>query len=122
VIRRAFLYSAVAASLFAGCHSARKSGSPASAGVTVYHVRGKVVSTDPSSGIVMLDGDAIPGFMDAMIMPYQLKNPGIIGTLHPGDVITADVLVSKGSAQTVLLDNIDVVAQPKPDLKPKASP
>lgn len=52
-------------------------------------------------------------------MPYQLKNPGIISELHPGDTITADVLVSKTSQRTVLLDNIDVIAQGKPDYKPK---
>ncbi|MGH7913380.1 MAG: SCO family protein, partial [Candidatus Binataceae bacterium] len=76
------------------------------------------VSTDPASGIVVLNHGVIPGFMGAMTMPYQLKNPSIIGELHPGDTITADVLVSKTSQQTVLLDDIDVVAQAKPDYKP----
>jgi len=106
--------------MLAGCHSNQNSQSQSSAdaGVTVYHLRGKVVSTDPASGIVVLDHDAIPGFMDAMTMPYQLKNPAQIGALHPGDTITADVLVSKGSANTVLLDDIDVIAQGKPDYKP----
>lgn len=66
----------------------------------------------------MLDHEAIPGFMEAMTMPYQLKDPSIISDLHPGDVITADVLVSKTGQQTVLLDHIVVVAQGKPDYKP----
>ncbi len=66
----------------------------------------------------MIDGEAIPGFMEAMTMPYQLKNPNIISELHPGDTITADVLVSKSAQQTVLLDHIVVVAQAKPDYKP----
>ncbi len=66
----------------------------------------------------MIDHEAIPGFMEAMTMPYQLKDPGIASELHPGDVITADVLVSKTSEQTVLLDHIVVVAQAKPDYKP----
>jgi len=86
--------------------------------VTVYHLRGKVVSTDAPHGIVVLDHEAIPGFMDAMTMPYQLKDPSIISELHPGDVITADVLVSKSSEETVVLDHIVVVAQAKPDYKP----
>jgi len=87
--------------------------------VKVYHLRGKVVDTDPAHGIVVLDHEAIPGFMDAMTMPYQLKNPAVIGELHPGDTITADVLVSKSSEQTILLDNIHIVAQAKPGQKPK---
>lgn len=87
-------------------------------GAQVYHLRGKIVSTDPAHGILVVDHQAIPGFMDAMTMPYQLKDANIISDLHPGDVITADVLVSKTSTQTVLLDHIDVIAQGKPDYKP----
>lgn len=113
VIRRALSSSFLAIAVLAGCHANPKSGTQAPGSVTVYHVRGKVVSTDPASGIIVLDGDAIPGFMDAMTMPYQVKNPGIINTLHPGDTITANVLVSKSSTQTVLLDDIDIVAQAK---------
>ena len=66
----------------------------------------------------MVDHEAIPGFMDAMTMPYQLKDPTIASDLHPGDTITADVLVSKSSEETVLLDHIVVIAQAKPDYKP----
>ena len=84
----------------------------------MYHLRGKVVSTDAAHGIVVLDHEAIPGFMGAMTMPYQLKDPSILSELHPGDVITADVLVSKSSQETVLLDHIVVVAQARPDYKP----
>jgi len=91
--------------------------SGADAGVKVYHLRGRVVSTDPADGIVVVDHEAIPGFMDAMTMPYQLKNPAIISELHPGDTITAEVLVSKSSAQTVVLDDIHVIAQAKPGHK-----
>jgi protein SCO1/2 len=84
----------------------------------VYHLRGKVISTDGAHGIVVLDHEAIPGFMEAMTMPYQLKDPSIVSDLHPGDVITADVLVSKSSEETILLDHIVVVAQARPDYKP----
>ena len=84
----------------------------------VYHLRGKVVSTDAPHAIVVLDHEAIPDFMEAMTMPYQLKDPSIISELHPGDVITADILVSKSGQQTVLLDHIVIVAQSKPDYKP----
>ena len=76
------------------------------------------MSADPSKGEVTLDHEAIPSFMEAMTMPYKLKDPNILGELHPGDVITADVLVSQGSDADVLLDHIVVVAQAKPDYKP----
>lgn len=104
--------------LLAGCHSGQNAAHQSASPYTVYHLRGKIVATDAAHGIVTIDHEAIPGFMEAMTMPYQLKDPSIISDLHPGDTITADVLVSKGSAQTILLDNIDVIAQAKPDYKP----
>ncbi|HEV2325294.1 MAG TPA: SCO family protein [Terracidiphilus sp.] len=120
MIRQVFLSAVLGVVFLAGCHSGQDSASQASAnaGAAVYHLRGKVVSTDPASGVVVLNHEAIPGFMGAMTMPYQLKHPEIVSELHPGDTVTADVLVSKSSEQTVLLDNIDVIAQAKPDYKP----
>jgi len=120
VNRRLLVFSFLAFAALAGCRSGQNSDNQAGAGagVKVYHLRGKVVSTDAAHGIVVLDHGAIPGFMEAMTMPYQLKDPSILSELHPGDVITADVLVSKSSEETVLLDHIVVVAQAKPDYKP----
>jgi len=69
----------------------------------------------------VLDHEAIPGFMEAMTMPYQLKDPSILSELHPGDLITADVLVSKSSHGTVLLDHIVVVAQARPEFTSRRS-
>lgn len=122
---RYFLASAIlGVVLLAGCHGGRNSvtESSANAGVKVYHLRGTVVSADPSSGIVVVNGEEIPGFMEAMTMPYQLKNPGVANTLHSGDTITADVVVSKTSTQTVVLDDIHIVAEAKPGHKPKGQP
>ncbi len=76
------------------------------------------MSSDVSRGEVTLDHEAISGFMEAMTMPYKLKDPSIVSELHPGDVITADVLVSQDDDAEVLLDHIVVVAQAKPDYKP----
>lgn len=119
-IMRTFLPCALLLCLLAGCHSSPPpAAQPTSASnYKVYHLRGKIVSTNPATGEVNIDGDAIPGYMDAMIMPYKLKNPGIMSDLHPGDTITADVLVSQGADGDVLLDHIVVIAQAKPDYKP----
>ncbi len=110
----------LAVAALAGCHSAPKpeAQGPAAPSFKVYHLRGKVVSTDPATGEVTLNHEAIPGFMDAMTMPYKLKDPGILSELHPGDTITADVLVSQNPDADVLLDHIVVIAQAKPDYKP----
>jgi len=103
-----------------GCHR-QQNGSQDSADTSsykVYKLRGKVAAANSSAGEVTLNHEAIPGYMDAMTMPYKLKDPSILGELHPGDVITADVLVSQGDDATVLLDHIVVVAQGKPDYRP----
>jgi protein SCO1/2 len=107
--------------VLAGCHSGQKPPSQpdSSQNFKAYHLRGKVVLTDAAKGEVTLNHEAIPGFMDAMTMPYKLKDASILGELHRGDVITADLLVSQDPDADVLLDHIVVVAQGKPDYRPK---
>jgi protein SCO1/2 len=122
-MRRLLAFSVLALLVLAGCHSGQRPPSQpdSSQNFKVYHLRGKVVSTDAAKGEVTLDHEAIPGFMDAMTMPYKLKDAGILGELHPGDVITADLLVSQDPDADVLLDHIVVVAQGKPDYLPKVT-
>ncbi|MGA9984915.1 MAG: SCO family protein [Acidobacteriaceae bacterium] len=101
---------------FGGCRSAEKtSTTQQQAGVRKYHIRGIVVSSDVKSGAVTVDSDAIPGYMDAMTMPYTLAQPNIASELHPGDTITATLTVS---ANADVLDEVVVVAQAKADYKP----
>jgi protein SCO1/2 len=133
VIRPLFISALLSLVVLAGCHSAPNAATQTQPAATqpaaapqpaptqnfkVYKLHGKVVSTNTASGEVTLDAGAIPGFMDAMTMPYKLKDASILSELHPGDVITADVLVSQDPNADVLLDHIVVVAQAKPDYKP----
>ena len=106
--------------MLAGCHADRKAAPDNSStqNFTAYKLRGKVVSTDAAHTQVTLDHEAIPGFMDAMTMPYKLKDANILSELHPGDVITADLLVPQDQNADVLLDHIVVIAQGKPDYRP----
>lgn len=103
-----------------GCHRQPDTASTTAADSSykTYKLRGKIVATSPATGEVTVNHEAIPGFMDAMTMPYKLKDANILSELHPGDVITADVLVSQGSDASVFLDHIVVVAQGRPDYKP----
>ena len=122
-MRRLLASSLLALFVLAGCHAGQKPPTPSSASQNfkVYHLRGKVVSTDAAKGEVTLNHEAIPGFMEAMTMPYKLKDAEHPRELHPGDVITADVLVSPDPDADYLLDHIVVVAQAKPDYKPAVS-
>src|SRR5215475_5442876 len=70
-----------------------------------YQVKGKVVSVDKQSRMLNLDGEAIPGYMDAMTMPYSVRPESELDQLHPGDEITADLTVQDERAW---LENIRV--------------
>ena len=85
-----------------------------------FHLRGKIVSVDAGSGSISVNSGAIPGYMDAMTMSYKLVQPETISELHPGDLITARVLVEYDAAGALppKLDQIVVVGQARPDYKP----
>jgi protein SCO1/2 len=70
-----------------------------------YRLKGKVVSIDKLGKMLNVDSEAIPGFMDAMTMPYKVKPETELDKLHPGDAITADLLVQDEGAW---LENIAV--------------
>jgi|SRR5215467_10322417 len=74
-----------------------------------YHLTGRVVSIDQRAKMANIDADAIPGFMEAMTMPYQVKPPDELTKLSAGDAITADVVVANDDAW---LENIHVTAHP----------
>jgi len=105
--------------LATGC---RKSAAPATASSAMqqksFTIRGTVISTDATH--VTLDHEAVPGFMEAMTMPYKLKDPSVVSELHPGDRITATLHVDEdeGGFHNAVLDNIVIIAQARPDYKP----
>ncbi len=118
-MQRKFLFLTLFAVLLSGCRQTTPSATPVSNfQQKTFTVRGKIVSTDATH--VTLDHEAVPGFMDAMVMTYKLKDPSIVGELHPGDRITAKILVKQDAAgySDPELDEIVVIAQARPDYKP----
>ena len=103
-----------------GCRTQQRAASStgSQAAAKIYPVRGVVVSANATTGEVILNGDAIPGYMPAMTMAYTLQQPSVATALHPGDTITA---VMEPTAQADLLDQIDIVDQAKPDYVPKVT-
>lgn len=85
----------------------RSAESTSQAHAKEFHLKGKVVSIDDRAHMVNVDSEAIPGFMDAMTMPYKVKPESELEQLHPGDAITADLLVADDGAW---LQSINVVA------------
>jgi protein SCO1/2 len=101
----------VAASL-AGC--AKKADTR-----TRYHLEGKVLSVDSHEGTATIDHKAIPGYMDAMTMPYAAENPKELEKIAAGDQITADLVEEQG---VPLLTNIVVTQKAPPNGTPASAP
>ena len=68
-----------------------------------YKLRGKVISIDKLGHQLIIDHDAIPGFMDAMTMPYPVKDDAMLKEVSPGDEIEADFRVQQDKPEIVTL-------------------
>jgi len=102
---KALTYICVAIALSTSCNKPAQHGSIQA---KRYHLKGKVVSVDKQSKMANVDSDTIPGYMDAMTMPYTVKPESDLDKLKPGEPITADLIVQDESAW---LENI-VIANP----------
>src|SRR5271154_5243473 len=82
-----------------------------------YPFTGRIVTLDKANQSAIIDGDAIPGFMDAMAMDYKIKLAVDFNQLAAGDSISAEVVVAakdKDSAPDYWLENVKVVNHAKP--------
>lgn len=78
--------------LFVGC-------SPKKIAAAHYDLKGKVVAVDRAREEVTIDHEAIPGFMEAMVMPFTLRDREALKVVEPGDQIQATLaLGTDGSA------------------------
>jgi len=119
MIALCWMVAAVGSGVLSGCHQQGATSTSSSPVVKTYNLRGKIVSADPATGLVTIDGESVPGYMDAMTMSYKLKDKNVATELHPGDRITAKILVGSSDDDTVL-DEIVIISQAKPDYKPAA--
>ena len=106
---KALTFICLAIALSASCNkpSSQPGQHVAQAQAKRYHLKGKVISVDKQSKMANVDSEAIPGFMDAMTMPYIVKPESELDQLKPGDSITADVVVQDENAW---LENVAVVS------------
>ena len=96
--------------LVSGCQNASKQ--PAK----TYSLRGKVLEIDPATQRILLQHEAVPGYMEAMTMPYKVSDPAAIPELHVNDQISANLAVLPSGAE---LRNVVVTGQAVPNAIPK---
>jgi protein SCO1/2 len=58
-----------------------------------YELRGKIVSFNKAQQQVMVQHETIPGFMEAMTMPFTLKEDSAFEVMRAGDTIQATLVV-----------------------------
>jgi protein SCO1 len=75
-----------------GCGGSKAGGG----GERRYDLKGKVVSVEKGRGEVVIDHENVPGLMDAMVMPFTLKDRDALNFVEPGDRIQATLVVSDG--------------------------
>ncbi|HVC09932.1 MAG TPA: SCO family protein [Elusimicrobiota bacterium] len=85
--------TAVAAALAAAALAAACGKKPAPS-TTVYSTAGTVEQVRPSRLQIVIDADAIPGFMDAMTMGYSVKDASLLKGLKPGERISFKLVVT----------------------------
>jgi protein SCO1/2 len=94
VVRRLALALALASAL--GC--GRGETAKTSVAGKPYPLKGVVVSVDAAAGKVIVRHEAIPGYMDAMTMPFAVGEPKMLEELRPGDEIEAKLVVGEKSS------------------------
>jgi protein SCO1/2 len=100
----ALLVLTIAGAFCAGCETAPVQNQDP-AGTRRFSLRGKVITIDKPTQEIVVDHEAIPGFMGAMAMPYPVKDAKSLDQLSVGDEIRADVVVTDGKP---VLENIIV--------------
>jgi protein SCO1/2 len=59
-----------------------------------FDLTGRVVSIDSEAGRLVVNHDEIPGFMQAMTMPFSVRDASILEKVSPGDEIQAVLVVN----------------------------
>lgn len=82
--------------IVSACNSAPPKAPEASSAAQRYEVKGKVVSADKANHKVTIAHEEIPGYMEAMTMPFTLLDDWVYPELKPGAQIQATLVVDQG--------------------------
>ncbi|MCW5981030.1 MAG: SCO family protein [Bryobacteraceae bacterium] len=94
-----------------------------------YRLEGMVLEVDPPARRVVLSHKAIPGYMDAMVMPFTARRERELRALRPGAEVESRLVVRRGQSRLesirirpgaaggVVEDQGDRIALPEPPEK-----
>jgi protein SCO1/2 len=80
-----------------------------------YDVRGLVLKVDPSRKSMLVSCESIPGYMEAMTMPFTVRESRILEGLRPGTAVDFTLVVDEDSSYA---DNVRARAFENLELDP----
>jgi protein SCO1 len=63
--------------------------------LVTFPLRGEVVGLDTARRVVTIAHEAIPNYMNAMVMPFKIKDPALLRGIAIGDSVGATLAVSR---------------------------
>jgi len=121
---RALLLITTSLVCVSGCHkpgASPSTGAPAPSADTnrqVYQAKGVVIDIKPAAGSVTIQHEAVPGYMPAMTMPFEVKDTNELAGLTAGDPVSFRILAT---ATDGWIDQIRVIG-PKTNILPTTGP
>lgn len=97
--------------LLTACQKPAANTGAASPTAKRYDFRGKVISIDKAKKEATIEHQDIPGYMDAMTMPFPIRQDSVWDVLTPGSEIRADLVVDNAKGQ-FWLENLSISAAP----------
>src|SRR5215470_5593896 len=79
-----------------------------------YTLVGQVMAVDAPQKMVTVKHDEIKGFMGAMTMPYQVRDPKLLDGLAAGDLIDGTLIVESNGAYLSTIKKTGQAPLPKP--------
>ena len=88
----------------------------ASTNAQVFQVKGVVEAVTPAEKTVRIHHEEIPGYMDAMTMPFEVKDTNELAGLAAGDAVTFRMMVTEtdGWIDQIRKLEVDPTAKPPP--------
>jgi Cu/Ag efflux protein CusF len=74
--------------------------------VDYHHLRGQVVALEPTSSLITIAHEKIPNFMEAMTMPFSVKDSALFRGVEVGDSVRGVVAIQRPE---VWLDSLTVI-------------
>jgi len=95
-MQRVLLLLVIAVAFACGGHESSATKPVSEPGEKIYAVRGTIVSHDAADNALNIDHEAIPGFMEAMKMDYNVRGAKVAALPPDGTRVEARLHVTDG--------------------------